>query len=68
MSDSNPQSGGGFFRAFGAVASAMFGVRRGKSARDDWAKIRPIHVIIAGVALVALFVAVLLAIVAGVTG
>lgn len=58
----------GFLRALAAVAAAMFGVRRGARAREDWARIRPVYVIIAGVVMVALFVAGLLAVVGAVVG
>ena len=57
----------GFLRAFGAVFSAMFGVRRGRAADQDWSAIRPIHVIIAGIAAVAGFITILLVIVNAVT-
>ena len=53
----------GFLRALAAVFSAMFGVRRGRAADRDWSAIRPLHIVAAGVAAVAGFVALLLAVV-----
>ena len=53
----------GFLRAFAAVLSAMFGVRRGRAADRDWSAIRPIHIVVAGVAAVVGFVLLLLAVV-----
>ena len=53
----------GFLRAFAAVFSAMFGVRRGRAADRDWSAIRPIHIVVAGVAAVVGFVLLLLAVV-----
>lgn len=53
----------GFIRALGAVFSAMFGVRRGRAADRDWSAIRPLHIVAAGIAAVAVFIAVLLLVV-----
>ena len=53
----------GFARALGAVFSAMFGVRRRGAADRDWGAIRPLHIIAAGIAAVAAFIAILLAVV-----
>ena len=53
----------GFLRALGAALSALFGVRRGRAADRDWSSIRPLHIVAAGVFVVLVFIAVLLAIV-----
>lgn len=53
----------GFLRALAAVFSAMFGIRRGRAADRDWKTIRPIHIILAGIAALAAFIAALLLIV-----
>ena len=53
----------GFLRAFAAVFSAMFGVRRGRAADRDWSAIRPIHIVVAGITAVVGFVLLLLAVV-----
>ena len=53
----------GFLRALGAVAAAAFGVRRGRDAVGDWARIRPAQILAAAVLSVLLFVVLLAAIV-----
>ena len=53
----------GFLRAFAAVFSAMFGVRRGRAADRDWSALRPMHIVVAAVVAVAGFVLLLLTIV-----
>lgn len=53
----------GFLRALAAVFSAMFGVRRGRAADRDWSAIRPVHILAAGIAAAACFVALLLLVV-----
>ena len=53
----------GFFRALAAVFSAMFGIRRGRAADYDWKNIRPIHIVLAGIVALAVFITTLLVIV-----
>ncbi len=51
-----------------AIAAAFFGVRGSRAHEQDIAQLNPVHVIIIGVALAALFVVSLLAIVNWVVG
>ncbi|MBS0325546.1 MAG: DUF2970 domain-containing protein [Proteobacteria bacterium] len=52
-----------FRRVVGAVLWSFLGVRKGRAMRDDVVTIRPYQVILVGVAIAAVFVAVLLVIV-----
>ena len=55
-------------RAFGAAASGMIGIRRGKKAEEDFSQLRPWHIAVAGLTALALFVLTLVAIVSYVAG
>lgn len=50
------QRKGSFFQTFKAVAWSFFGVRKSSDYAQDVAKINPVHVIVAGVIAVVLFV------------
>ncbi len=60
--------GRGFFRTIKAVAWSFFGVRRRKDHESDVANLNPVHVVIAGVAMAAIFVITLVTIVRFVVG
>lgn len=47
-------------RAVLAVLAGFIGIRRGQRAAQDSAHLRPVHVVIAGVVMVAAFIALLL--------
>ena len=51
---------GSFLRTMKAVAWSFFGVRKGSDYEKDVSQLNPVHVIIAAVLGVALFIAVLL--------
>jgi hypothetical protein len=50
------QRRGSFAQTLKAVAWSFFGVRKGSDYEQDVQKLNPVHVIIAGVAVAALFV------------
>ena len=52
-----------FGDTFKAVASSFFGVRGSRAHEQDVAKLNPLHVIVAGVVMAALFVLTLITIV-----
>ena len=52
-----------FLQVAGAVFSSFFGVRKGNAMSRDIGSIKPLHVIIAAVVFVALFVSVLIVVV-----
>ena len=52
-----------FFQTVRAVAWSFFGIRKGSEYEQDLSQLNPVHVIIAGVAGAALFVAALVALV-----
>ena len=54
------QRKGSFVQTVKAVAWSFFGVRKGSGYQQDVEKLNPLHVVIAGVAGAALFVAALL--------
>lgn len=56
-----------FWETARAVLWAFFGVRKGKGYRQDVERLNPVHVIIMGIALAAVFVLVLIGIVRWVT-
>ena len=58
----------GFLDTMKAVGASFFGVRGGKAHARDVSRLNPVHVIIAGVLLAAVFVLTLLAIVRAVVG
>jgi hypothetical protein len=59
---------GSFFGTLKAVAWSFFGVRKSADYQRDVEQLNPVHLIIAGIALAALFVAVLVLIVTFVIG
>lgn len=52
MADDRPS----FFQSIKAVAWSFFGVRRRKDHEADFSKLNPVHVIIAGIGMAAVFV------------
>lgn len=59
---------GAFWHTARAVAWSFFGVRRSADLSDDVQKLNPVHVVIAGLAGAALFVAALVLLVGWVVG
>lgn len=57
-----------FFQTMSAVLWSFVGLRRGSDYRKDAERLNPVHVVIAGVILAAVFVLVLLMIVRAVVG
>ena len=55
-------------QTFKAVAWSFFGVRKGSDHDADMARLNPVHVIIAGIIMAALFVVTLISIVRWVVG
>jgi len=51
-----------------AVAASFFGVRAGRAHRQDMARLNPVHVILVGIVLAAVFVATLVLIARSVAG
>ena len=47
---------GSFARALGAVAWSFFGVRKSRDLERDAAELKPVHVIVVGIAVAAVFV------------
>jgi hypothetical protein len=68
--DSKPanEQGSTLLQTLGAVAWSFFGVRRSADLERDMRRLNPVHVIIAGVAAAAVFVALLLMLVNWVVG
>jgi hypothetical protein len=62
------QRKGSFLQTVGAVAWSFFGVRRRADYEQDVQKLNPVHVIVAGIAGAALFVATLVLLVRWVVG
>ena len=62
------QRKGSFLGSLRAVAWSFFGVRKGSAYEKDVAKLNPIHVIVAGLIVAALFIGALIAIVNWVIG
>jgi len=56
MSNENPQSDPRFIKTVFAVAASFFGVRSSKQHEADIAQLKPLHVVLVGVAMAALFV------------
>ena len=54
---------GSLWRTLGAVGWSFFGVRKARDLERDAAQLNPLHVVIAGVAVAALFVALLIVLV-----
>jgi len=50
-----------FFQTMRAVAWGMFGVRKGKGHEEDFSRLNPLHLIIAGLLATVVFVLVLIA-------
>ncbi|MFA7667967.1 MAG: DUF2970 domain-containing protein [Burkholderiaceae bacterium] len=50
-----------FFQTMRTVAWGMFGVRKGKGYQEDFSRLNPLHLIVAGLLATALFVFLLLA-------
>ncbi|MGN1057363.1 MAG: DUF2970 domain-containing protein [Comamonas sp.] len=46
---SEPQHKPSFWRSIRAVAWSMFGVRKGSEWREDFAQIKPLHILAVGV-------------------
>ncbi len=59
---------GSFFGTLKAVAWSFFGVRKSSDYEKDVARLNPVHVIIAGIAVAALFVLALVLLVRWVVG
>jgi hypothetical protein len=59
---------GSFLQTLRAVAWSFFGVRRSADQAQDMAKLNPVHLVIAGLAGAALFVAALVLLVQWVVG
>ena len=68
MDENVSQPTGGFFQSVKAVAWSFFGVRRRKDHEADFSGLNPVHVIIAGLVMAALFVIALITIVNLVVG
>ena len=62
------RKGGSLLHAFRAVAWSFFGIRKGAEYEKDVAQLNPLHVIIAGVVIAALFVLVLVVLVKWIVG
>ncbi len=58
----------GFFKTIKAVAWSFFGVRRSQDHEADFSSLNPVHVIVAGVGMAALFVLTLVTLVRWVVG
>jgi hypothetical protein len=58
----------GFLETVKAVAASFFGVRGGRSHRQDMSRLNPLHVIIVGIMLAAAFVVTLLLVARAVVG
>ena len=58
-----PPPTAGFFQVVGAVLSAFAGIRKRQSADRDHARIKPIHIVVAGIIGGLLFIATLVAVV-----
>lgn len=59
MGSESPRGKGTLMQTIGAVAWSFFGVRRSADYEKDVQRLSPVHVVIAGIAGAALFVAVL---------
>ena len=57
------QRKGSFAQSLKAVAWSFFGVRKGKDHAQDVARLNPIHVVVAGLIVAAVFVGVLVVLV-----
>ena len=55
-------------RALGAVSGGMIGIRRGDQAKSDWSHIKPWHIAVAAITMVALFVITLVSLVSFIAG
>ena len=70
--DEEPKSAvsrrGSWLRTVRAVAWSFFGIRKGAEYEKDVAQLNPLHVIIAGVVIAALFVLVLVVLVKWIVG
>jgi hypothetical protein len=70
--DEEPESAvarrGSWLRTVRAVAWSFFGIRKGAEYEKDVAQLNPLHVIIAGVVVAALFVLVLVVLVKWIVG
>ena len=62
------QPGTSILRTFKAVAWSFFGVRKASERDKDFAQLKPLHVVAAGLVLAALFVATLVLVVKWVVG
>ena len=58
----------GFLETLKAVGASFFGVRGGRAHRHDMARLNPVHVILVGIMLAAVFVITLVLIVKTVVG
>ena len=58
--DPGPQRSMSLVQTFKAVGSALFGVRSSSGHRTDMSQLNPIHVIVAGLLAVALFIGLLI--------
>ena len=58
----------GFLETVKAVASSFFGVRGGRAHRQDMSRLNPLHVIVVGIMLAAVFVVTLLMVARAVVG
>ncbi len=59
----NASKGGSFLRSVKLVAWAFLGIRKGSEYRQDFAVVKPLHVVIVGVLFTAVFVLSLVALV-----
>ncbi|MBO9515241.1 MAG: DUF2970 domain-containing protein [Variovorax sp.] len=57
---SQPPRKGSLWRTARAVGWSFFGVRKNSGFQDDIARLNPLHIIVAGIVAVALFVGVLI--------
>ena len=60
--------GGSFWRTAKAVAWSFLGIRQNRASQEDMAKLNPVHIVIAALAGVAVFVGALVALVHWVAG
>jgi len=58
----------GFLETLKAVGASFFGVRGGRAHRKDMARLNPVHVILVGIILAAVFVVTLVMIAKAVVG
>ncbi|MDD4886747.1 MAG: DUF2970 domain-containing protein [Thiomonas sp.] len=70
MDTPNRQAGflRGTLRALGAVATAMVGLRRAKDREKDFATLKPVHVVVAGVIIAAIIITALILLVNRIAG